>query len=635
VSAICGVVHVDGTPGAAGELDGPMAAMAHYGVDGSGLWSSEVAALGHQMMWVTPESRHEPLPYHDPEVGLTITADARLDNRDELFSALRVPQFDRMGMPDSRLILLAYLKWGEDTPIHLLGDFAFAVWDERKRRLFCARDILGVMPLYYHYQGGRFAFASDIQAMLDLEGVLPVLDLTTLAGYLDRRPAVHLTRSFYRDVAKLPPAHALVVDAGGLRQWAYWHPEDAPNVRYRSDEDYVEALRDLLHQAVACRLRANYPIGAHVSGGLDSSTVAVLAARALRAEGRQLTMGYSCSPPLREGEDYLPGDERLRVDSLSAQEGFPIRYVDLTPEDGIAPLLRDITVRPTETLLKEQVVARLAGQAGVRVILSGWGGDELISFNGRGFYAEMFWHGHWRTLWREAASEGRSLWRVLGSQVFLPLVPAKIRRALRPAAGRRFHDHSETLSPYVSPALEARLRLAGLGKPPRDLRAASVREMQLGLLRNGHLSWRLESWACEGATHTIQYRYPLLDRRILEFAMGLPATMYVREGRRRYVFQRAAADILPADVLENCSKRDPAVGVHESLRPQSAALLLDVFRARKARMSFPGFVDYDALTTALTSLSERKDPESAAASGLLVALVLASLGPAAILDRPR
>ena len=126
-----------------------MDAMAHYAVDGSGVWSEGSAALGHQMMWVTPESQGERLPLHDSVAGLTITADARIDNRDELFAALRVTPREGVSMPDSRLILLAYEKWGDRMPEHLLGEFAFAIWNARRHRLFCARDIFGVMPLHY------------------------------------------------------------------------------------------------------------------------------------------------------------------------------------------------------------------------------------------------------------------------------------------------------------------------------------------------------------------------------------------------------------------------------------------------------------------------------------------------------
>ncbi len=633
MSALCGIVYLDGRPAAAGDLEAPMAVMAHHTVDGVGVWAAGPAALGHQMLWVTPESQHEQLPYHDSEAGLTITADVRLDNREELFAALRVPYADRKEMSDSRLILLAYLKWGEETPIHLLGDFAFAIWDARSRRLFCARDILGAMPFFYHQAAGRFAFASEIRAMLALDDVPPVLDMSTLAGYLDRRPAVHLTRSFYRDVPKLPPAHALTVDSDGLHQSPYWYPEDARDVRYRSDEGYVEELQALLQEAVACRLRSDYPIGAHISGGLDSSTVAVLAARELRSRQRRLVGGYSWSPPLREAEEYLPGDERVRVEAVSKQEGIPIQYADLTPKDGVEPLLRDISTQPTETLTRELVVVRSAEQAGIRVLLSGWGGDELISFNARGYYADMFWRGHWRTLRRELEIGNRSLWRTLTRHVILPGVPEAIVRVLRPKRVDGSQLSPEALSPYVAPAILRQLRVAGVGAVSCPLGHSSIRETQLALLRQGHLTWRLESWAYEGARHRLVYRYPLLDRRIIEFALGLPPMMYLRNGQRRYLFRRASLGMLPAAIRQDDAKEDLGFSMQaERLRPRLIPLLLEELAVLSQVSRTCEFVDFKSILSDLESLLEADESVYPANLALFTAMTLAVLNPAIIVD---
>ena len=143
-----------------------------------------------------PRSQAEQLPLHDSLAGLTITADARIDNRDELFGALKVSPREGALMPDGRLILLAYEKWGDRAPERLLGDFAFAIWDSRLQTLFCARDFFGVMPFHYRGTQDCFRFATDIRGMLAFEGVEPVLDVTTLAGgyLLNRCPTVHLAR---------------------------------------------------------------------------------------------------------------------------------------------------------------------------------------------------------------------------------------------------------------------------------------------------------------------------------------------------------------------------------------------------------------------------------------------------------
>jgi len=623
MSGICGIVRWDAAPVSAAALGAPMAEMAHYGSDGSGLWREGPIALGHLMTHVTPESLGEHLPFHDAETGLTITCDARLDNRDELFATLGVPHTQRAAMPDSVLILRAYAKWGEETPIHLLGNFAFAIWDSRHRHLFCARDIMGMMPFYYHTTTERFVFAGDMKAMLAFSGVEPVLDMITLAGYFNRNKSVHLKRSFYRDVPKLPPAHALTAGPKGVRTWAYWDPEQAPNVRLGSEAAYTEALVALLQDSVACRVRSSFPVAAHVSGGLDSSGVAVLAARALRAEGRELAAGYSWSPPLRDGETYLPSDERPVVEAVCAQGGFPAHYVDMTPTDWVAPLLRDISTQPTETLRRDLVISRMAAESGIRVLLSGWGGDEAISHNGRTFYTEMLRCGRWGTLAREIRARGA--WSFLKGRVLLPLLPASVVHALRPDLGRRPRAVREPLFyHYLQPGFAEKLREASAQATHRWPRWTRVHATQLYLLRHGHLTWRIESHAALGATPGVVYRYPLLDRRIIEFAFGLPPEIYVHNGWPRYLFRRAMEGVLPANVQWRRGKRDTALfDEADQASPTVFPLLRKALLNR--RTSYPGvsYVDLDRMIEALTAMP------GGSSQGVMRAAAVAFLNPAA------
>ena len=161
MSGLYGMVRFDGAP-VTQEMLAPMAfAMSCRGPDGHGQWCGDAAGLGHLMLHVTPESLHERQPAGVRVAPhLVITADARIDNRDELFDALSVPGLERDKTPDSSLILLAYERWGPDFVKRLLGDFAFAIWDSRERTLFCARDPFGIKPFVYHRDRERFIFAS-------------------------------------------------------------------------------------------------------------------------------------------------------------------------------------------------------------------------------------------------------------------------------------------------------------------------------------------------------------------------------------------------------------------------------------------------------------------------------------------
>ena len=171
MSGIAGIYYLDGRPVEGMDVQRMIDSIAHRGPDGCGVWTDGSVGLGHRMLWTTPESLHEKLPLTNKSGDLTITADARIDNRDELISALNFNGRPRETITDSEIILAAYEKWGEKCPEELLGDFSFAIWDKRKQIVFCGRDHFGVKPFYYHLSEKIFTYASEIKAMLCLQHV--------------------------------------------------------------------------------------------------------------------------------------------------------------------------------------------------------------------------------------------------------------------------------------------------------------------------------------------------------------------------------------------------------------------------------------------------------------------------------
>jgi len=171
MSGICGQFNLDDAPVAAADLRAMTAMLEKRGPERTGRWRDGATGLGHTLLATTPELTFERQPFKHAETGCVITADVRLDNRDELLDAFGLlEQRDSIG--DAELILLAYLEWGEDCLDRLLGDFAFAIWDPRHQKLFCARDHFGMRPLYYHHAPGkRFLFASDARSILVLPQV--------------------------------------------------------------------------------------------------------------------------------------------------------------------------------------------------------------------------------------------------------------------------------------------------------------------------------------------------------------------------------------------------------------------------------------------------------------------------------
>ncbi|HZU76753.1 MAG TPA: asparagine synthetase B, partial [Dehalococcoidia bacterium] len=214
MSALAGIVRLDGQPAAPTDLAAMMQALDHRGPDGRGVWHEGATGLGHQLLRATPEPVPETLPLSARSGRCVITADARLDNRDELIAALGLGGCPDDALTDADLLLAAYERWGEACPEELLGDFAFAIWDRRAQTLFCARDHFGVKPFYFLHLAGRlFAFASEVPALLRLHELPRRLNESRIADFLAGLDDP--TSTCYCDIVRLPPAHALTLTSDG------------------------------------------------------------------------------------------------------------------------------------------------------------------------------------------------------------------------------------------------------------------------------------------------------------------------------------------------------------------------------------------------------------------------------------
>ena len=268
--------------------------MAHRGPDGDQCWQNNAIALGHCSLVTTPEAQWETLPLHSAACGLTLTCDARLDNRAELLVQLpdELERLQVLAEPlkletigDGALILAAYLCWGENCAAQLLGDFAFAIWDENKQHLFCARDHAGVKPFYYyHAPGERFVFGSEIKAIFQVDEVPRERSEKRIAEYLIFAFADHQS-TFYTHVLRLPAAHTLTVSRTEFQLQRYWNLYDVPMQNNLSDVECDARFREILFEAVRCRMRGRKgEVGGFLSGGLDSSALMCVAREVQREQ---------------------------------------------------------------------------------------------------------------------------------------------------------------------------------------------------------------------------------------------------------------------------------------------------------------------------------------------------------------
>lgn len=552
MSAILGRFHLDNSPVDAALFSRGMDALAHYRADRSDVWREEHIALGCHLREFTPESRFENQPVvHERAV---IVADARIDNRTELFDALGISHPERAEMPDSTLILRAYLQWGEDCAARLTGDFAFAIYDRTRRAVFCARDHVGVRPLYYVHTPSVFAFASDPAALLAFADQPYPIDENQVALYLQDWFILSKEHTFYRGIEKLSQAAQISVTGQGMTRRVHWTPEPRTPLILKNPREYGERLRGLIAESIRTRIRTPYPIGSHFSGGIDSSSISILAKRIADQTGGTFAMGYAWSPPISDENPEVPGDERLRINQLSQIEGMPVHFILENVDNYRAFFARNIAADSRIDLVFEKAVLRDAGTRDIRVMLSGSGGDEAATSPGQGYLAELLLHGRFKTLARFFYHRFR--WNIrpmlplIFQHVMLPVLPDVFFRRFSPVSRERFAEG------YINAEFK---RAYGIKKFDVSNRERAGFHRMIGMnIQRGHLAERMEGWNKWGAPHGVQYAFPLTDKRLFEFMLSVPPEVMFGVGASRLMYRQAMAGVFPQSMVGDPFKTAPA-----------------------------------------------------------------------------
>lgn len=622
MSAIVGLFHRDGQPIAEQTLRRMVAELAHRGPDGTGVWVAGAVGLGHQMLWATPESKLEHQPLTSRAGALALTADARIDNRDELIRALRLTDRPAAEITDADLIMAAYEEWGEHCPERLLGDFAFALWDERKQIVFCARDHFGVKPCYYFASERLFAFATELKALLCLPEIPGRLNEVMVAEHLSGQIG-DKESTFYRDIMRLAPGHRLTISRDSLRTEPFWSLDPKRELRLGSDAEYAQAFRALFTEAVRVRLRSAYPVGSMLSGGLDSSSITCLARDLLALQGQQL---HTFSAVF---DDVAKSDERPFIDAVLAQNGV---CPHLLRGDQSGPL------NDLERHLWHHEEASIAGnlhytwrmydgpvrEHGVRVILDGFDGDTTVS-HGVGYLIELARELRLLKMIREARGYAKHFdncppWPIIWWHVERYSLSPRMRRAIRPLQ-RTVKSVKWRIQRLLNPAPGESERVAFIDKDfvqRIDLRGRheamslrykngplrSEREFHYRRMVQPAIQQTLETLNKAAGAFGLETRFPFWDVPLAEFCLSLPPEQKLHQGWNRMVMRRAMNDILPREVQWRGGKADMSHSFEHGLRAHNAELLQQVMQQGLGRVE--DYVDVAAVRAAYNRFLARQ-----------------------------
>lgn len=584
------------------ELDRMVDAMEHRGPDGAGTWRDGSVGLGHLMLETTPEDQYESLPLVDRTGNFAITADARIDNRDELIKTLDVREPDDRPITDTELILAAYKRWGRDCPKKLLGAFAFAVWDGQRGQMFCARDHFGVKPLYYsHKSGDFFALTSEISSIF-YSGKLDKTENKKRIGDYLSGAFYDESYTFYREVLRVPPSSSLVVSKECLESEQYWSLDLGNAIEMDTDEDYANAFVDIFTDAVRCRMRSSHTVGSFLSGGLDSSAVCSTASSVARREAKWRKI-QSFSTVY---DQHPECDERQYIKKVA--DGTSLEH-NLINGDGSQIISESQKIMDRNGPFGGPNIGssahryEAARKRGTRVLLDGHGGDEVVS-HGYGRLRELAQEGHWVRLFRglRGMSEGKPnhspLTLTLGfiskfgreSAPGRRMVPRQlirycagvahksIRKAMNamginsPRGGVSWKEviDDDFLERYNFEARKHETQKKRFA--PDGLEGSPVRARHYGTLTDNIQTHAFEVFNRVCALHGVEARYPFWDKRLVEFCLSLPSDQRLRDGWGRFIMRQALKNRLPEEVVWRRDKTDFTPVFRDGLLSEKAKL---------------------------------------------------------------
>ena len=554
MSGIVGIYNIDGSPVSRDCLLSLTESLRYRGPDAQKVWCDFEVGFGHALLDTTGGRTIDEQPC-SLDGKVSIVADARLDAKSELTEKLRSRGFVVLpGAPDGQLILLAYHAWGEGCIHHLLGDFAFAIWNKPHKQLFCARDHFGIKPFYYAGLKGSFIFSNTLNCLRLHPDITSRLNDLAICDYLlfggNQNPA---TTSFDQ-IQRLAPAHSLSCSEGKLRVSQYWKPPLTSEIRFNKAQDYVDRFQSLLTVAVRDRLPPG-SVSVLMSGGLDSSAVAAVAATELGLERRQRLRAHTGI-----FEQVIPDSEGHFARKVSDFCSFDIQFLIADGyqlfqhwhEGDFGPAeLCDQPLRAIRRDLYKQIVAHS------RVVFTGEGGDACLLPSPRSVI-NLLKTGR---LWNLAAGYAHcGMW-----QRTLPRV------GLRSLMWRDKKTEDQTdLPEWINPELIVRFDLkhrageldGSLAEHPDHHRPEAYKKLANGCWAN-HLE------LCDPTAHSqpVETRNPFFDVRLVEFLLNLPTLPWC-VGKQ--ILRQAMAGFLPQEVL--LRKKSPLVAdpVVELLkRPQS------------------------------------------------------------------
>lgn len=502
-----------------------------------------------------------------------------------------------------------YLKHGIACLDYIHGEFAAVVWDPRIRKVFVIRDHVGIRPIFVAKTATTFAVALNKALLLEIPDVDKTPDDFWMAEYLTQSNSDH-ANTYYRGIKRIKPAHYLEFDGESAQMRRYWSVSNAPDVRYKKSQDYVDHFLEAMKVSIADRIRESTVVGSELSGGLDSTSVTAVAAEQLKAKGSEIQC-FSHIRPANCVPEYRPVDELEEIKEfckfVDIPMATPISSENISGLDAVdrAIELQSSPTKQTFTMFSDELNDR-AAEGGCDTLLSGFGGDECATGHAPSWQYEYMHRGQWlMLLWRMYQLKPEKI-RSFTKGFIKEIIRRKMPGANVFWASRTprvlFDVVAQLDKTYLDFSVARRYgkMFASEGTKPWRAFTAERQHQAYQFDNNTHVSLRLESSTMHAASKGMHISFPLLDRRLLELVVGMPVEQKVHGKYRRYLMRRAMKGYLPEFLRWRSNKCGAAVPGAQWRQYQDAGKIdmeplqkIPGFRMKKFREDYPKFFELE------------------------------------------
>lgn len=541
MSGIAGIVWWNGCQVSPSDFSGMVSLMTHRGPDGLAYSSSGNVGMAQALLALRTNGSDWPGMWND--ASIMAVANVRLYDSELLAGKLGICHDRGAARSDLGLLVHAYLRWGDGLFEHLDGDYAFAIWDKRHHRLVLGRDPFGVKPLFFASDSQRLLFASEPKQILCTPGFTVTPNDTLVGEFLfDRFDDSRET--YFRDVFRLLPGHVLSAKDSMVRTWLHWTPDLGEKFEFVDDQSYFDRFRELLFQAVDRRLDSAFPIGSHLSGGLDSGSIVLVADQIYRRSTHErvpletISAGYA-QPACNETPQIL---------SVVSATILPNHLFDAENQ----PLLPDLreTLWQTDQPFADMgqgtfnETHRILSALKARTLLMGFGGDELLT---EGYFThDLVDRRQWLHAWREIVEIDRSgashwsRWRIL-FDTLKHLTPQPIRQPIARTLRRSWQPPEYIKQDFYGAFCE-------LPAPPawhHGPYASKTQRLTRRDLTHPNNIWLAELYDAKASYRGYETRFPFLDRPLAEYVLGIPLEVRIKGPKWKTLVRRGLSDLLP------------------------------------------------------------------------------------------